>query len=196
MSLSQSSPLPEIRVNAAGWIEGIRHCQSPNFSARPKEVAIRLLVIHCISLPSRQFGGDAIERFFCNRLGADEHPDFASIADMCVSAHLLVRRDGECIQFVSFLDRAWHAGRSSYQGVAECNDFGIGIELEGADDVPYEPAQYQTLAAVTRSLGKRWPAIGEGAITGHSDIAPGRKTDPGPAFDWQRYRQLLADHDD
>lgn len=184
---------PDIAINAAGWIEGIRHCQSPNFNARPDDSAIRLLVVHCISLPPGQFHGDAVERFFCNHLDADAHPDFSSIADIAVSAHLLIRRDGECVQFVSFLDRAWHAGRSSYQGTPECNDFSIGIELEGKEDIPYEPIQYQALAAVTRSLGEHWPAIRNGAITGHSDIAPGRKTDPGPTFDWKHYYQLIAE---
>ena len=184
---------PDIIVNDAGWIENIRHCPSPNFNNRPGNTAVRLLVIHCISLPPGQFDGDAVERFFCNRLNADEHPDFSSIAHITVSAHLLIRRNGECIQFVSFLDRAWHAGRSSYQGIQECNDFSIGIELEGKEDVPYATAQYQTLAAVTRRLGERWPAIRKGAITGHSDIAPGRKTDPGPAFDWGHFRQLLTE---
>lgn len=180
-------------IDDAGWLRGVRQCPSPNFGARPDGASISLLVVHNISLPPGQFGGDAIERFFCNCLDAAEHPYFEEIADLKVSAHALIRRDGECVQFVSFLERAWHAGRSSFQGQPECNDFSIGIELEGADDIPYEAAQYATLARVAQAIRHTWPAIGMERITGHCDIAPGRKTDPGQAFEWERFRgQLVA----
>lgn len=149
------------------------------------------MVVHNISLPPGQFGGDAIERFFCNQLDPSLHPYFETIAGMTVSSHLLIRRDGSAVQFVSLLDRAWHAGRSCFQGEQECNDFSIGIELEGADDIAYTAAQYQALADLTRNIMSAWPEITPDRITGHSDIAPGRKTDPGPAFDWACYRRML-----
>lgn len=180
-------------IDEAGWLEGVRHCPSPNFGPRPDNASISLLVVHNISLPPGQFGGDAIERFFCNRLDSRAHPYFEQICEMTVSAHALIRRDGECVQFVSLLDRAWHAGRSSFQGVQECNDFSIGIELEGADDIPYEPEQYRTLAALARVLMDRWPQITPERMTGHSDIAPGRKTDPGPAFSWPTFFEALEE---
>lgn len=179
-------------LRLTGRIGSARWCPSPNFGPRPEGSAISLLVIHNISLPPGQFGGDAIERFFCNQLDAAAHPYFRTIANMKVSSHLLVRRDGSAVQFVSLLDRAWHAGRSCFQGEQECNDFSVGIELEGADDIPYTPAQYRALADLSRLIMGAWPAITSDRITGHSDIAPGRKTDPGPAFDWPHYRQLLA----
>jgi len=183
-------------IDASGWLEGVRHCPSPNFGQRPSGSAISLLVVHNISLPPGQFGGDHIEQFFCNSLDAGKHPYFEEIAEMKVSAHALIRRNGDCVQFVSFLDRAWHAGRSCFDGMEECNDFSIGIELEGADDVPFEIAQYTTLAAICRAVMQRWPAISRSRITGHSDIAPGRKTDPGPAFDWALFLRTLDDHID
>ena len=186
------SPPAVARLRTTGRVAGARWCPSPNFGKRPEGTAISLLVVHNISLPPGQFGGDAIERFFCNQLSPSEHPYFETIADMKVSSHLLIRRDGECLQFVSLLERAWHAGRSCFQGLEECNDYSIGIELEGADDIPYTAAQYQVLADVSALIMKSWPAITPERITGHSDIAPGRKTDPGPAFDWPRYRQLLG----
>lgn len=179
-------------IDESGWLEGVRYCPSPNFGPRPDNASISLLVVHNISLPPGQFGGDAIERFFCNKLDGREHPYFEQICEMKVSAHALVRRDGECVQFVSFLDRAWHAGRSSFQGQEECNDFSIGIELEGADDIPYTPEQYLTLAWVARALMQRWPCITPQRMTGHCDIAPGRKTDPGPAFSWPTFFEALA----
>ena len=174
------------RINAAIWRP------SPNFGARPVASRIGLIVVHCISLPPGQFGGPEIENFFCNRLDIKAHPYFQTIASMTVSAHLLIRRDGAIIQFVSLLDRAWHAGRSRFRGQDECNDFSIGIELEGNDDVPYTEGQYQALSAVCQQIMAAWPEIGVDEITGHSDIAPGRKTDPGPAFDWSRLHQSLA----
>ncbi len=151
-----------------------------------------MLVVHNISLPPGQYGGPAIEEFFCNRLNSDDHPYFKTIADMRVSSHVLIRRDGHCVQFVSLLERAWHAGRSVFDGCPECNDFSIGIELEGTDDEPYAAAQYDALAEVTMGIMRAWPAITLERLAGHSDIAPGRKTDPGPAFDWSHYRQCLS----
>ncbi|MGP4844236.1 1,6-anhydro-N-acetylmuramyl-L-alanine amidase AmpD [Marinobacter sp. 1Y8] len=178
-------------IDASGWLEGVQRCPSPNFGARPTDSAISLLVVHNISLPPGQFGGDHIEQFFCNTLDSRKHPYFEEISGLQVSAHALIRRNGDCVQFVSFLDRAWHAGRSCFDGMEECNDFSIGIELEGADDVPYEMAQYTTLASICQAVMQRWPAINPKRITGHSDIAPGRKTDPGPAFDWTLFFRTL-----
>ena len=185
------SPLAAAGLRATGRVTGARWCPSPNFGPRPQGATISLLVVHNISLPPGQFGGNAIERFFCNQLSPSEHPYFEAIAEMKVSSHLLIRRDGACLQFVSLLDRAWHAGRSCFEGQEECNDYSIGIELEGADDIPYTEAQYRVLAELSLLIMTSWPAITPQRITGHSDIAPGRKTDPGPAFDWPRYRQLL-----
>jgi len=173
-------------------LPGARWCPSPNFGPRPENAAISLLVVHNISLPPGQFGGPEIEDFFCNRLDPDAHPYFQTIAGMQVSAHGLIRRDGSLIQFVSLLDRAWHAGRSCFQGEDECNDFSIGIELEGTDDIPYTEAQYQCLAGITGLVMAAWPEITPQRLAGHCDVAPGRKTDPGPAFDWHHFRTLLA----
>ena len=185
------SPTTALLRNS-GLLPDARWCPSPNFGPRPEAEDISLLVIHNISLPPEQFGGSWIEDFFCNRLDTSAHPYFEEIGAMTVSSHLLIRRDGEMLQFVRFQDRAWHAGRSVFDGQEACNDFSIGIELEGADHIPYTDTQYQQLAAVTRNLQAAWPAITADRITGHSDIAPGRKTDPGPAFDWAYYRKLLA----
>lgn len=170
-----------------GWLQPARQLASPNFNQRPCADDISLLVIHCISLPPGQYGGDAIERFFTNILDPEEHPYFATIASLTVSAHLLIRRDGQVTQFVSFSDRAWHAGQSSFDGRENCNDFSIGIELEGSDSDHYTDAQYATLAGVTQAIQHEYPAITRDRITAHSTIAPTRKTDPGPGFDWQRY---------
>ena len=167
-----------------------RQVVSPNQDARPEQ-EVSLLLLHAISLPPGQFSGHAIEALFTNRLVPDAHPFFATIAYLRVSAHLLIRRDGECVQFVDVDQRAWHAGVSSYHGRERCNDFSIGIELEGTDELAYTDAQYQQLVAVTRQLISRYPAIADN-ITGHSDIAPVRKTDPGPAFDWVKFRGLLT----
>lgn len=174
-----------------GLLAEARQAASPNRDQRPRGGTIDLLVIHNISLPPRQFGGPWIEHLFLNRLDPDGHPYFAAIANVRVSAHLLIRRDGELVQFVDLYQRAWHAGQSSFAGRSACNDYSIGIELEGSDDVPFTDAQYDRLAGVTRSIRTRFPAIVPSRITGHSDIAPGRKTDPGPAFDWMRYRATL-----
>jgi len=156
-----------------------------------EELAINLLVVHNISLPPKQFGGPYIDQLFAGCLNPDEHDYFKDIAGIRVSSHLLIRRDGELVQYVPLHKRAWHAGLSSYQGREKCNDFSIGIELEGADDVEYEAAQYQVLTKVTRLLLQAYPNMSRERITGHSEIAPGRKTDPGPAFDWNNFFQQL-----
>lgn len=182
--------LPE-RINPSGWLEPSRYCPSPNYGHRPDDGSVDLLVIHNISLPPECFGGPFIEAFFCNRLDPALHPYFSTIAGLQVSAHCLIDREGEVTQFVSFHDRAWHAGQSSFAGRSDCNDFSIGIELEGADHTPYTDPQYRSLAQITRLLIKQYPGITGERIVGHSDIAPARKTDPGPAFDWHRYRRLL-----
>jgi len=175
-----------------GRLPDARWCPSPNFGPRPEGAAVSLLVVHNISLPPGQFGGPEIEDFFCNRLDHSAHPYFEAIEGMQVSAHALIRRDGSLVQFVSLLDRAWHAGRSSFRGEQECNDFSIGIELEGTDDIPYTEDQYQALAATTHLIMAAWPDITPDRLTGHSDIAPGRKTDPGPSFNWSHFREALV----
>lgn len=175
-----------------GWINPARRVASPNFGPRPDPQDISLLVIHNISLPPGQFDGDCIEALFCNRLDWDAHPYFQEIRGLEVSSHLLIRRSGELLQFVSFEERAWHAGRSEFCGRNECNDFSIGIELEGTDDLAYEEKQYQVLAQVTGALLDAYPGLSQRDIVGHNEIAPGRKTDPGPAFDWRYYRSLLG----
>lgn len=180
-------------IDDAGWLRSVEAIRSPNFDARPDNAPIKLVVVHGISLPPAQYGGGHIQQFFCNNLDAAAHPYFETICAMQVSAHCLIERDGRPIQFVSFLDRAWHAGISEWRGEPTCNDFSVGIELEGCDDEPYEEAQYQTLAALIRALRRAYPAIDAEAIAGHSDIAPGRKTDPGQAFDWPRLHRLLLD---
>jgi AmpD protein len=162
---------------------------SPNFDARPFDVRVSLLVIHNISLPPGQFGGPWIVELFTNRLDPTAHPYFASLADLRVSAHFLIRREGTLAQFVSCGLRAWHAGESIWRRRSNCNDFSIGVELEGTDELPYEDIQYRTLARLTRALRRRYPLKD---IAGHRDIAPKRKTDPGPAFDWARFRKLIA----
>lgn len=176
-------------IDQEGWLIGVRRCPSPNFNQRPQADDISLIVVHNISLPPNEFGGPFIEQLFTNQLDPTAHPYFATIAHLQVSAHLLVRRDGEVVQFVPFIQRAWHAGQSCYQGRSNCNDFSIGIELEGADDVPYTQQQYQQLAHLIGVLRQYYPQPLH--LTGHSDIAPERKTDPGPAFDWHYLQQLL-----
>ncbi|MQA57050.1 1,6-anhydro-N-acetylmuramyl-L-alanine amidase AmpD [Pseudomonas piscis] len=175
---------------ATGWCDGVLHCPSPNFNERPAG-EISLLVIHNISLPPGQFGTGKVQEFFQNRLDVTEHPYFAGIADLRVSAHFLIERDGAVTQFVSCLERAWHAGVSSFEGRETCNDFSLGIELEGTDELPFTDAQYQALNLLTEQLQAAFSAITPHRICGHSDIAPGRKTDPGQAFDWARYRAAL-----
>lgn len=181
---------------ATGWFEGVTHCPSPNFNARPDGEAISLLVIHNISLPPACFGTGKVQAFFQNRLDPNEHSYFQGICHLTVSAHLFVERDGAVTQFVSLLDRAWHAGVSCFQGREGCNDFSIGIELEGTDELPYTDAQYAVLAQLTGEIRQAFPLIGPDHIQGHCDIAPVRKTDPGPAFDWQRYRLSLQTNED
>ena len=175
---------------ASGWCDGIHHCPSPNFNERP-DGEVSLLVIHNISLPPGQFGTGRVQQFFQNCLPADAHPYFADIAQMTVSAHFLIERDGAVIQFVSCNQRAWHAGVSSFAGRENCNDFSVGIELEGTDDQPFTDAQYQALVALAEELLRVYPQMASERICGHSDIAPGRKTDPGPCFDWARLRAAL-----
>jgi AmpD protein len=175
-----------------GWLTPARRLQSPNSDERPADGAVDLLVIHGISLPPGEFGGPWIDALFCNAIDSAAHPYFQEITGLEVSAHVLIRRDGEVVQYVPFDRRAWHAGQSCFEGRERCNDFSIGIELEGSDDLPYEPVQYQVLADVCRALLKAFPAINATRIVGHCDIAPGRKTDPGPHFDWPRLRALIS----
>lgn len=192
-SAEQQVPIvPEQEAVSIGRLVEARQAPSPNCDERPDGAGIDLLVIHSIALPPNEFGGPWIEALFRNRLNPNDHPYFAEIAGVPVSAHLLIRRTGELIQFVDLRRRAWHAGRSCFDNREACNDFSIGIELEGADRVPFRDAQYDCLARVTREIMRRFPAITPERITGHSDIAPGRKTDPGPAFDWGRYRAMIA----
>jgi len=172
-------------------LEDARQQPSPNCSARPQPQDISLLVIHNISLPPGQYGGGHVDALFCNTLDAQAHPYFAEIAHLRVSAHLLIARDGSVTQYVPFGQKAWHAGKSCFSGRDNCNDYSIGIELEGSDDEAFTAAQYERLVRVTRWLQARYPLITAERIVGHSDIAPGRKTDPGPFFDWSHYRARL-----
>lgn len=174
-----------------GWLSSVAQLISPNTDKRPSTEDVSLLVIHNISLPPEQFGGSYIGEFFANSLDISAHPYFAEIGHLRVSSHLLIDRDGAIIQFVPFYDRAWHAGVSEFEGRSNCNDFSIGIELEGSDYIPYTDAQYQALVQVTKTLRLYYPLITGDRIVGHCDIAPERKTDPGPAFDWVRYQQEL-----
>jgi AmpD protein len=182
-------PTP-LTVDAQGIASGTRFVASPNFDDRPEGVAPTLLVLHNISLPPGIFGGRAILDLFGNSLDHGAHPYFAGLRALRVSAHFLIRRDGELIQFVACTRRAWHAGQSSWRGRPRCNDFSLGVELEGSDSVLYEPAQYLQLVRLTRALRARYPLPD---IAGHADVSPGRKTDPGASFDWARYRTLLAE---
>ena len=188
-AFTESKPIMNI---SEGWLEQAEKCVSPHYDQREhcdvKEIS--LLVIHNISLPAKQFGGNYISDLFLGQLDPKAHPSFEEIYQMRVSAHCLIRRDGHIIQYVSFNDRAWHAGVSCYQDKTKCNDFSIGIELEGADDIPYTDEQYQQLSQLTLSLMSVYPLIKDN-ITGHSDIAPGRKTDPGEAFNWQKYQTMI-----
>jgi len=176
---------------ATGVLDAAEFRLSPNCDARPAGQAIDLLVLHGISLPPGEFGGPWIDALFTNTLDCAAHPYFTQLIGMRVSAHLLIRRNGALLQYVPFHCRAWHAGESCFEGRERCNDFSIGIELEGADDTPYSDAQYQALAQVIPALMRAYPQITPPRVVGHSDIAPGRKTDPGPAFDWLGMRALL-----
>jgi N-acetyl-anhydromuramoyl-L-alanine amidase len=180
----------EIDCNTS-LIQNIPFIPSPNFNDRPPETIIDLLVIHGISLPPGQFGGPAINALFTNTLDPNADPSFKEIASIPVSSHLLIRRDGSVIQYVPFDKRAWHAGVSSFQGRSNCNDYSIGIELEGVDTIPYEKNQYQQLINLVSALIRVYPAITLERIVGHCDIAPSRKTDPGPAFDWNYFRRMF-----
>ncbi len=191
-SLDNSSDTQPCLIDATGWLSPVVRCPSPNFNTRPVGTDIELLVIHNISLPPGRFGGGYIERFFCNQLPVEDDPYFGTIGQLQVSAHCLVDRRGRVTQFVSFADRAWHAGASTFAGRANCNDFSVGIELEGTDEQPYTAEQYSALVQLTRLLMARYPALSAERIVGHDTIAPGRKTDPGPAFDWKHYFALLS----
>ena len=178
-----------MKLGPDGWLAPCRRLESPNQDERPAGEAPTLLVVHSISLPPGEYGGDAIERLFTNRLDPAAHPYFREIAELEVSAHFLIRRDGELVQFVPTTRRAWHAGASSWRGRERCNDFSIGVELEGSDSGPFEAAQYERLAALIAALRARHPLR---ELAAHSDIAPGRKTDPGPGFDWPRLLAALS----
>jgi len=175
-----------------GLANAARQVASPNSDERPDGVQPDLIVVHGISLPPGEFGGPWIDALFTNRLDPAAHPAFAEVAGLRVSAHFLIRRDGELVQFVPVTRRAWHAGPSMHCGRECCNDFSVGIELEGADEVPYTAVQYEALAGLVRALRDVIPSLRQAPIVGHSDISPGRKTDPGPAFDWGRLAQSLA----
>lgn len=182
-----------MRIDAlSGLVAGVPFVPSPNLDERPAGEEISLVVVHGISLPPGEFGGPWVDDLFLNRLDPSLHPYFESIAGLRVSAHVFIRRDGSLVQYVPFRRRAWHAGESRFEGRERCNDFSVGVELEGADEVPYEEAQYRALAGLARALMRAYPAITARRIVGHSDISPGRKTDPGPAFEWARLRRLLG----
>lgn len=178
---------------ATGLLDAARYRPSPNCDERPAGLAVDLIVVHGISLPPGEYGGPWIDALFANALDPGAHPYFRGLAGLRVSAHLLIRRDGELVQYVPFHRRAWHAGASVYAGRPRCNDFSIGLELEGVDHLPYDDRQYPRLAATIAALRDAYPAIQPDRLVGHADIAPGRKTDPGPAFDWTRLRRLLGD---
>ena len=170
------------------WLTSAFKVPSPNYDERPDPSDISLIVIHCISLPAGQFGTPYIDQLFCNTLNPDDDPYFKEIYQLTVSAHLLIKRDGRCVQYVPFDKRAWHAGKSNYQGRERCNDFSIGIELEGIETIAYTDEQYDQLKRVIDSLLQHYPTLSKHHITGHSNIAPDRKTDPGPLFDWCRIK--------
>ncbi len=192
-----SSGVPEraskaLRIDAAtGLLAAARQVLSPHYDERPAGMLPELLVVHGISLPPGEFGGPWIDRLFTGTLPADAHPSFAERVGLKVSAHAFIRRDGAIVQYVPFGARAWHAGVSEYRGRQACNDFSIGVELEGTDDEPYTAAQYDALATLAAALLATYPSMSAAAIAGHSDVAPGRKSDPGPSFEWPRFRQLL-----
>jgi AmpD protein len=176
----------------SGLLTGVRQVLSPHLDERPAGVVPSLIVVHGISLPAGDFGGPWIDRLFTGNLPPDAHPDFAEVASLRVSAHVVIRRDGAVTQYVPFGARAWHAGKSSYQGREACNDFSVGIELEGADHTAYAQPQYLSLSRLIGALCDTYASLSRSHIVGHSDIAPGRKSDPGPAFDWALLRKLLV----
>lgn len=174
------------------WLSQVSKVISPNCDERPTGEVLSLLVVHCISLPPEQFGGDYIDQLFCNQLNPDEHPYFKQIYQLKVSAHLLIKRTGELVQYVPFNKRAWHAGVSEYKGRQKCNDFSIGIELEGSENQQYTEKQYQQLILVSKALIDHYPNLSTQTIVGHSDISPGRKTDPGESFRWDVLKEGLG----
>ena len=180
-----------IPIITDGWLSSAKKIPSRNFNARPDN-EISLLVIHNISLPPKKFGGEYVEKFFTGQLPVEDDPYFETIKDLEVSSHLYIKRTGEVVQFVSFLERAWHAGKSCFNGRNACNDFAVGIELEGADDIPYTDEQYLSLEQVTKVLMNSYPKITVDRIVGHEHVAPDRKTDPGQAFDWKRFIDSLT----
>ncbi|HET7315451.1 1,6-anhydro-N-acetylmuramyl-L-alanine amidase AmpD [Salinisphaera sp.] len=179
------------QIDEHGWLAGVRRVASPNHDARPPGVTVDTLVVHGITLPPGRFGHGYVDALFTNTLDSSAHPVFAAIADLRVSAHALIERTGALTQYVGFDDRAWHAGASCFEARERVNDFAVGIELEGTDDCPYAPAQYRRLAGLAAALLRHYPAMNRSRIVGHSAIAPGRKSDPGPAFDWAAFRRLL-----
>jgi AmpD protein len=183
----------EFSIDAAsGLLRGARQVLSPHYDERPPGMTLDLIVVHGISLPPGEYGGPWIERLFTGDLDGSAHPYFATIATLRVSSHLLVRRDGTPVQFVPFGMRAWHAGPSSWQGRSACNDFSVGIEMEGTDETRYETVQYETLSRLIAALCAAYPTLARERVVGHSDIAPGRKSDPGARFEWKLLRELLA----
>jgi AmpD protein len=186
--MRQARPDPGFAIDASGWVSGARHLASPNQDARPAGTRIELLVIHNISLPPGEFGTGHIERLFTNRLDHDAHPFFATLRGLRVSAHFLIARNGQVTQFVGCAERAWHAGESVFEGRPRCNDYSLGVELEGTDTLEYAEAQYEALARLARALFAAYPLR---AVRGHSDVSAPRKTDPGIAFDWGRFARAL-----
>lgn len=191
MPKSFSRTRPDKPAIRRGLMPQARLCLSPNFDERPAACTPELIVIHNISLPPNEYGGDGIDQLFTNTLDKNEHPFYAQIHTLRVSSHLLIRRDGELVQYVPFDKRAWHAGVSSYLGREVCNDFSIGIEMEGSDFEPFTQAQYEVLETTIKQLLDNYPSLSAAEITGHEHIAPGRKTDPGPYFDWQRLSEVF-----
>src|SRR5262245_27700836 len=179
---------------ATGLAAGVRQVLSSHFDARPAGMLPELIIVHGISLPPGEFGGPWIDRLFTGGLPADAHPFFRDVSRVRVSAHALIQRDGTIVQYVPFGQRAWHAGQSHYRGRAACNDFSIGIELEGTDNTPYTDSQYEQLGALVDALLATYPSSSSDHVVGHCDVAPGRKTDPGPSFDWERWRSILRTH--
>jgi AmpD protein len=182
-----------VSADRGDWLDHVRRLESPNADNRPTGTLIELIVLHAISLPPGQFGGTFVEDLFSNRLDILAHPSFSSLADVRVSAHIFINRRGGITQFVPFDRRAWHAGVSKWRGRLRCNDFSIGIELEGTDDRPYTSSQYAALNRTLKTLFVRYPQLGRDTVVGHSEISPGRKTDPGAFFDWERLYKKLAD---
>lgn len=181
---------------ADGWLHDVERVPSPNCDSRPAGADLSLIVIHGISLPPGEFGGPWINHLFTNCLPADAHPYFAGVCELRVSAHVLIRRDGQVLQYVPFTERAWHAGKSSWCGRDGCNDFSVGIELEGTDHEPYASAQYDALVGLVVALRRTYASLRTADVVGHEHIAPGRKSDPGPAFDWTRFNSALDIHED